>query len=85
MGTADHGVVWSIYELWILDLAVNKLPLSWHCDSNLLACTQTPIYCPEEQEQNKLNLSFVNEMPPLRKKSACTGKGRHTTDNTERF
>lgn len=85
MTTADHGVLWSIYKLWTLELAVNKLPLSWHRDSNLLACTQTPIYCPKKQELNKLNFSLVNEVSPLRKKSTCTGRERQVTDNTERF
>lgn len=56
-----------------------------HCDNNLLMCTQTPVYCPEEQKLNKLNLSLVNEVSPLHKKSTCIGKERHATDNIERF
>lgn len=70
---------------WTLDLAVNKLPLSWHCNSNLLACTQTLIYWPGKQEMNKPNLSFVNEIFPLHKKSPCIRKKRHAIDNRERF
>lgn len=56
-----------------------------HCDNNLLMCTQTPVYCPEEQKLNKPNLSLVNEVSPLHKKSTCIGKERHATDNIERF
>ena len=52
MGTADHGVLQSIYELWTSPLAVNKSSSSWHCDSTLLTCSQTPVYCPEERQTN---------------------------------
>lgn len=55
-----HGLLWSIYQLWTSELAVDKIPLSWHYEHNLLTFTHEPVYHPEEQHLNKLNLSLIN-------------------------
>lgn len=73
-----HGGVTPYLECWSLDFSVNKLFLSWHCDNTLVACTQAPNYCPEEQELNKLNnfpfsvksLYFIRKELALAKKDA---------------
>lgn len=58
--TVLHGLLWSIYQLWTSELAVDKIPLSWHYEHNLLTFTHEPLYHPEEQQLNKLNLSLIN-------------------------